>query len=61
MKNLNWKQWTAIGLIIALVITILVLHLTQPVMSFAWVELFTFISFIAGGVTGYFLKSKQND
>lgn len=59
MKKWNWKQWTAFGIVIAVIITIIVLHIVQPVMSFAWTELFAACSFIVGCVTGYLFKQKE--
>lgn len=56
MKNFTWKQWTAIGVIAAVVITLIVLHLVQPVITFAWTEVFCAGSFILGGVAGYLIK-----
>lgn len=56
MKNWNWKQWTAFGLMIAVIITIVVLHLVQPAISFAWTELFAGGSFVLGAVAGYLFK-----
>ena len=56
MKNFTWKQWTAIGVIAAVVITLVVLHLVQPVITFAWTEVFCAGSFILGGVAGYLIK-----
>lgn len=59
MKNLNWKQWTAIGIITAVIIAIIVLHFVQPQVSFAFTEVVAVASFVVGGITGYLLK--KND
>ena len=58
MKNWNWKQWTAFGIIIAVIIIIIILHIVQPVLAFAWTELFTGSGFILGGLSGYLFKQK---
>lgn len=59
MKTLNWKQWTAIGITAAVVITGLVLHFVQPVVSYAFTEAMTLGGFLIGGVTGYLLKNNK--
>lgn len=59
MKNFTWKRWVAFGTILAVVIALVVLHLVQPAVSFALLEIFTGSAFILGGVTGYLLK--KND
>ena len=46
MKNWSWKQWTAFGIIVAVVIAAVVCHLVQPVVTYAWLEM------IAGGTFG---------
>ena len=56
MKNLTWKQWTAFGIIIAIIITLLILHFVQPEVSYAFLEIATICAFIIGIVTGYLLK-----
>ena len=59
MKNWNWKQWTAIGIIVAVVVALVICHLVQPTVSYAWLEMVSAGTFILGGVTGYLLK--KND
>ena len=59
MKNWTWKQWTAFAIIAILVIALVVLHLVQPVIAFAWTEVFCAGSFILGAVSGYLFK-KEN-
>lgn len=59
MKNFNWQTWTAIGIIAAVIITLIVLHLVQPTLTFAWCEVFTVCAFILGVATGYFLKARN--
>lgn len=59
MKQWTWKQWTALGLTFAVVIAAVVCHLVQPVVSYAWLEMVSLVTFILGGVTGYLLK--KND
>ena len=56
MKNWNWKQWTAAGVIASVLITLIVLHLVQPVITYAWTEVFCAGSFILGGIAGYLIK-----
>ena len=55
MKKLNWYQWTAIGLIAAIVIAFVVLHLVQPVVSYAFTEILCLGSAVLGGVAGYLI------
>ena len=56
MKNWNWKQWTALGIIAAVVIAAVVCHLVQPAVSYAWLEMIAVGTFVLGGVTGWLLK-----
>lgn len=56
MKNWNWKQWTSFGIIVALLITIVVLHLVQPQITYSFAELMTFIGAVAGFIAGYLFK-----
>jgi putative flippase GtrA len=56
MKNWNWKQWTAFGIVVALLITIVVLHLVQPQITYSFAEVMTFIGTAAGFVAGYLFK-----
>lgn len=57
MKKWNWKQWTGFGLVCAVVIAFVVLHLVQPAVSYAFCECMTAGAFVVGGVAGYLLKS----
>ena len=59
LKNLSWQQWTAFGLIIALIITAVVLHLVQPEVSFAFTEIASVVTFFVGVVVGYLLGKKK--
>jgi hypothetical protein len=59
MKNWTWKQWTAIGIIAAVIITGIVLHLVQPAVSYAWLEAVSAGTFVLGGVSGYLLKKNN--
>jgi hypothetical protein len=45
---MNWKRWTALGLGLAIVITLIVLHLVQPEISYAWNEVFCAVAFVTG-------------
>lgn len=58
MKNWNWKQWTAVGIIAAVLITVIILHFVQPTISFAFAEVMTICGFILGCITGYMFKGK---
>lgn len=58
MKNWTWKQWTALGIIAAVVIAAVVLHFVQPVISYALAEAMTLGGFVLGGISGYLIKGK---
>ena len=58
MKNWNWKQWTGFGIMVAVIITLVVLHFVQPVISYAFAEAMTAGGVILGGISGYMLKGK---
>lgn len=58
MKKLTWQQWTAIGILVAVVITGVVLHLVQPTVSFAFTEIIGAGGFVLGAVSGYLFKNK---
>ncbi len=53
---MNWKKWTAIGIIAAVVIAFIVLHLVQPEVTYAFTEMLCAGAFILGGVAGYFIS-----
>lgn len=59
MKNWTWKQWTALGIIAAVVIAAVVCHLVQPQVTYAWLEMVAGGTFVLGALTGYWLK--KND
>ena len=59
MKNLTWQQWTAIGIIVAVIIAAVVLHLVQPQVSYSFFEIGAVVMFALGVVTGYLLKKKN--
>lgn len=59
MKNWTWKQWTAIGIIAAVVIAAVVCHLVQPQVTYAWLEMVAGGTFVLGALVGYWLK--KND
>ena len=59
MKNWTWKQWTALGIIAAVVIAAVVCHLVQPQVTYAWLEMVACGTFVLGALTGYWLK--KND
>lgn len=59
MKNLNWKQWTGIGVIAAVVIIFVIMHLVQPQLSYAWHECIYAISFILGAFASYMVCRKS--
>ena len=59
MKNWNWKQWTAFGIIVAVIITAIVCHLKQPEVTHAWLEIVAGVMFVLGCIAGYFLKKNN--
>ena len=59
MKNWTWKQWTAIGIIAAVIIAAVVCHLVQPQVTYAWLEMVSAGTFVLGALVGYWLK--KND
>ena len=59
MKKFTWQQWVAIGLLAAVIITLIVLHFVQPSVSYAFTELMTGAGVVVGGVIGYLLKAKN--
>ena len=59
MKNWNWKQWTALGIIAAVIIAAVVLHLVQPQVSYAYLEICAAVTFVLGGVAGWLLAKKN--
>ena len=59
MKNWTWKQWTALGIIAAVVIAAVVCHLVQPQVTYAWLEMVAGGTFVLGALVGYWLK--KND
>lgn len=59
MKNWNWKQWTAFGVMCAVVIAAVVCHLVQPVVSYAWLEAVAAGTFALGAVAGYLFKKNN--
>ena len=59
MSKFTWQQWTAIGILAAAVITLVVLHFVQPEVSYAFTEAMTAGGVIVGGVVGYMLKEKN--
>ena len=59
MKNWTWKQWTALGLIAAVVITLVVLHFVQPTVSYAFTEVMTAGGVAVGVLIGYLLKKNN--
>lgn len=58
MKNWTWKQWTAVGVIAAVVIAAVVCHLVQPEVTYAWLEMVSCGTFVLGAVTGNLLAKK---
>lgn len=59
MKNWTWKQWTAFGLTVAVIIAGIVLHFVQPQVSYAFTEAMTAGGFVLGGIAGYMFKEIQ--
>jgi putative flippase GtrA len=56
MKNWNWKRWTAFGIIAALIITMVVLHLVQPQVTYSFAEIMTAVGTVVGFIAGYLFK-----
>lgn len=61
MKKFNWKQWTAVGITAALIITAVILHFVQPAVSYALLEFTSIGTFILGGVSGWLIKNKKDN
>lgn len=59
MSKWNWKQWTAFGVIVAVIIAAVVCHLVQPSVSYAWLEAVALVTFALGVATGYLLKKNN--
>ena len=59
MSKWNWKQWTALGVIVAVIIAAVVCHLVQPTVSYAWLEAVSLGTFALGALTGYLLKKNN--
>ena len=59
MKNWNWQQWTALGIIAAVIIAAVVLHLVQPQVSYAYLEICAAVTLVLGGVAGWLLAKKN--
>lgn len=58
MKKWTWKQWTAFGLIIAVILACIILHLVQPTVTFAFAEIMAFVGTVAGAVAGYLFNQR---
>ena len=61
MKNWNWKQWTAVGITAATIITGIVLHFVQPTVSYAFTEAMIAGGFVLGSVAGYLFKQNYGN
>ena len=59
-KNWTWKQWTALGIIAAVVIAAVVCHLVQPTVSYAWLEVVAVATFALGVGTGCLFMKKPS-
>jgi uncharacterized membrane protein (DUF4010 family) len=59
MKNWNWQQWTAFGLVIAVIITAFVLHMVQPQVPYSFTEIASLVMFGLGILCGYLLPKKK--
>jgi hypothetical protein len=59
MKNWTWKQWTALGITAAVIIALIVLHLVQPAVTYAFAEVMTACGFGVGAVVGYLFKKQE--
>lgn len=61
MKNWTWKRWTALGIILAVVIGCGVMHLVQPQVSYAFAEVMTCVGTALGAVAGYLFRKNKED
>ena len=61
MKNWTWKQWTAVAIIAAVVIAAVVLHLIQPTVSYALLEVAALATFLLGVATGWLLHKPKTE
>lgn len=59
MKNWTCKQWTAIGVIAAVIISAVVCHLVQPKVTYAWLEMVSCGTFVLGTITGCWLSKNK--
>lgn len=59
MKNWTWKQWTAVGVIAAVVIAAVVCHLVQPEVTYAWLEMVSCGTFVLGALAGSWLTKNK--
>jgi len=59
MKNWTWKQWTAFGVIAAVLIAAVVCHLVQPEVTYAWLEIVSGCTFVLGIFSGCWIFDKH--
>lgn len=50
-----WKKWLVVAIVALIIIAIVVLHLVQPKITYAFAEVLIAIAFIIGGVAGWFV------
>ena len=53
----NWKVWLVIGIVAAVVIAAVVCHLVQPEVTYAWLEIVSFVTFVLGAVAGAYIAT----
>ena len=60
----SWKFWVAFGIVAAIIIAAVICHLKQPVVSYAWLEIVSGVTFLlgcaAGGVVGYYVGQHKD-
>lgn len=54
----SWKFWTLFGIFASLLIATVVLHLVQPKVTYAWLEIVSSVTFVLGCVAGVILHIK---
>lgn len=59
MEKWTWKEWTAIGIIAAVIIAAVVCHLVQPHVTYAWLEMVAAGTFVLGGLAMYLLLKNK--
>lgn len=56
-----WKKWLVVAIVAMIIIAIVVLHLVQPKITYAFAEVLIAIAFIIGGVAGWLANKYFNE